>query len=546
MIYKSPLPDVDIPNSTVFEYVFGSIDASDMDRDALIDGETGKAIGYRALVSRIEAVAGALASRGVAPGDVVAVHAPNSPEFAVVLHAILLAGATATPVNVLYTAEDVAKQLAASGASYLFTASNHSAVALEAALRCGISGERTFAIGQMDGHLGVDDLVALDEPAPALSVNPRTHPAVLPFSSGTTGTPKGVVLTHRNLVANIAQSMPHYGLASNDVVLGLLPFFHVYGLTVLLNVSLKTRARVVTIARFDLENLLTACVTHRLTYLFIAPPVAVLLAKHPSVDKYDLSSVRVVLSGAAALDETLGRRVADRLDARVLQGYGMSELSPTSHVIPFARTDLALSSVGLPISNTENRLVDVSTGDDIAIPDHGMSAPGELLVRGPNVMQGYLNNPAATAETIDSDGFLHTGDIAAYDAQGAVHIVDRLKELIKYKGYQVPPAELEAVILAHPGVADVAVVGASNSEGEEVPKAFVVAQPDWTPNEDVIIDYVAERVSPHKKVRSVQFIDIIPKSASGKILRRELRTDDRNRNQQERRHSEAADLHRRP
>lgn len=524
MIHKSPHPDVDIPDVTIFEYVFGSISESDLDRTALVDGLTHAEIDYRTLIAQINSIAGALVARGVGPGDVVAVHAHNSPAFAAVFHGVLRAGATVTPVNVLYTAQDVAKQLTGSGATYLFTTSTQYAVAHEAANSIGLPDERLFVFEKVHGHLSFDDLVAMNEPVPDVQLNPATHPAVLPFSSGTTGAPKGVVLTHRNLVANIAQTIPQYELTAEDVVLGLLPFFHVYGLTVLLNVSLRVRSRVVTMIRFDLEQFLRTCAVHRLTYLFIAPPVAVLLAKHPSIDEYDLSSVRAVLSGAAPMDESLAHGVADRLGARVMQGYGMSELSPTSHVVPFSRPDIAISSVGLPIANSENMLIDITTGAPISVPEHGMSAWGELLVRGPNVMAGYLNNPEATAQILDFDGFLHTGDIAAFDSDGAVHIVDRLKELIKYKGYQVPPAELEAVILAHPGVADVAVTGALDKTGEEVPKAFVVRQPGAELNEEEIMRFVATRVSPHKKVRMVQFIDVIPKSTSGKVLRRELRS----------------------
>ena len=251
--------------------------------------------------------------------------------------------------------------------------------------------------------------------------------------------------------------------------------------------------------------------------------MAVALAKHPMIDQYDLSSVHTIFSGAAPLDEELGKAVAKRLNTRVRQGYGMSELSPVSHAIPFDRDDMPLSSVGQPLANTENKLVDPGTLEEIELPTEGLSKPGELWVKGPNVMAGYLNNPSATAETLDSDGYLHTGDIAVADHEGVVYIVDRLKELIKYKGYQVPPAELEALLLTHEEIADAAVIGVLDDEGEEIPKAFVVRQQGATIDEEGIIAFVAERVSPHKKVRRVEFIDIVPKSAAGKILRKDLR-----------------------
>jgi len=316
---------------------------------------------------------------------------------------------------------------------------------------------------------------------------------------------------------------PRVGIDSDDAVLALLPFFHIYGLTVLLNIALKLRARLVTMPKFDLAEFLRIIQDQKLTYLFIAPPVALALAKHPLIDQYDLSSVHTVFSGAAPLDEELGKAVATRLNTRVRQGYGMSELSPVSHAIPFDRDDIPLSSVGLPLANTVNKLVDPATEAEIDLPTEGLSEPGELWVKGPNVMAGYLNNPTATAETLDDDGFLHTGDIAVVDSEGVVYIVDRLKELIKYKGYQVPPAELEALLLTHPDIADAAVIGVHDEDGEEVPKAFVVLQDNASLDEAAVMAFVSERVSPHKKVRKVEFIATVPKSAAGKILRKDLR-----------------------
>ncbi|MGE0219519.1 AMP-binding protein, partial [Mycolicibacterium sp.] len=282
----------------------------------------------------------------------------------------------------------------------------------------------------------------------------------------------------------------------------------------------------------DLEAFLGNIAEHKCTIAFIAPPVAVALAKHPLVDSYDLSSLNVVMSGAAPLDAELGHAVAERLGCKVVQGYGMSELSPVSHITPFdgGRVDMhheaPLSSVGWTVSNAASKIIDPETGDEINPPAEGLSPTGELWFKGPNVMAGYLNNEQATRATIDEDGWLHTGDLAQVDAHGCVYIVDRLKELIKYKGYQVPPAELEALLLTHPGIADAAVIGVHDDEGEEVPKAFVVRQPGddgAALTEEAVIEFVAGQVAPYKKVRQVEFIDAIPKSASGKILRKDLR-----------------------
>ncbi|MFD4368651.1 4-coumarate--CoA ligase family protein [Rhodococcus sp. NPDC058521] len=523
MSFKSPYPDVEIPNLSVYEFLFGKIEDSDLAKIAFVDGGSGAETSYRALIAQIDGVAGALAARGVEVGDVVALHAPNSPAFGSVFHGILRAGATATTINALYTAEDIAKQLTDSKAKFIFTVSPLLQQAKDAAAKVGIATENVVVLDGAEGRPSLKDLLEQGAPAPDVSIDPATHLGVLPYSSGTTGRPKGVMLTHRNLVANVCQINPRMGITSDDNLLAVLPFFHIYGMTVLLNAALANRATLVTMPKFDLVEFLGNVAEKKCTYVFIAPPVAVALAKHPLVDQYDMSSIHTIFSGAAPLDAELGGAVARRLDCRVLQGYGMSEMSPVSHAIPFGRDDIALDSVGFTIANMECKLVDPATEQEIEIPAEGVSEPGELWCKGPNVMVGYLGNEQATAETLNSDGYLRTGDIAVVDAGGVVTIVDRLKELIKYKGYQVPPAELEALLLTHPQIADAAVIGVRDEDGEEVPKAFVVRQEGADLTEDDIMAFVAERVSPHKKVRKVQFIDTVPKSAAGKILRKDLR-----------------------
>lgn len=525
MSFRSPFPDVDIPALSVYDFLFGSIEEADLDRPALIDGPTGAVTDYRTLIAQVDGIAGALAARGIGVGDVVGLLSPNVPAFAAVFHGILRSGATATTINALYTAADIVKQLEDSGAKALLTVSPLLPQAAEAAAAVGIPADLLIVLDGAEGHPSLRDLLAEGAHAPDVSFDPATHLAVLPYSSGTTGRPKGVMLTHRNLVANVCQINPRMGIGRDDRVLAVLPFFHIYGMTVLLNAALSKRATLVTMPKFDLVEFLTLISERKCTYIFIAPPVAVALAKHPLVDQYDLSSIHTVFSGAAPLDKVLGGAVAARLGCNVRQGYGMSEMSPVSHAIPFYDNDTELDSVGFTVPNMECKIVDPATGEEVEYPTgDGVSEPGELWCKGPNIMAGYLGNDAATAETLDADGYLHTGDIATVDAHGAVRIVDRLKELIKYKGYQVPPAELEALLLTHPQIADAAVIGVSDEDGEEVPKAFVVRQPDSSLTEDEVIGFVAERVSPYKKVRQVQFIDIVPKSAAGKILRKDLRT----------------------
>ena len=541
MSFSSPFPEVDIPTASVYDYLFAGLSDPDdphLDRVALVDAKSGRETTYREMVARIDAFAGALAARGVGGGDVVGLRAPNSSAFAVAFHGILRAGATATTINALFTAKDIAKQLTDSKAKTLITVSPLLAQAKEAAVLAGLSDEDLIVLdgpgrdgsGDGAGHPNAADIHASGTAAPQVHFAPSSHLAALPYSSGTTGNPKGVMLTHRNLVANVAQIRPLHGMVADDVVLAVLPFFHIYGMTVLLNAAVHARAKLVIMPSFDLGEFLGNIAEHKCTIAFIAPPVAVALAKHPLVDDHDLSSLKVVMSGAAPLDADLGHAVAKRLDCKVVQGYGMSELSPVSHITPFdggrvnMHEDAPLSSVGWTVSNAASKLVDPETRREIQVPDEGVSDTGELWFKGPNVMAGYLNNEAATKETIDEDGWLHTGDLARVDARGLVYIVDRLKELIKYKGYQVPPAELEAVLLSHPDIADAAVVGAPDADGEEVPKAFVVTQAGAQLTESEVMEFVAGHVAPYKKVRQVAFIDAIPKSASGKILRKDLRT----------------------
>jgi acyl-CoA synthetase (AMP-forming)/AMP-acid ligase II len=520
---RSTFPDVEIPNLSIYDFLFGSLQETDLDANALVDGTTGAATTYGEMVTQVNAIAGALAARGVDSTTTVGLLCPNSPAFAVVFHGLLRLGAIVTTINSLYTADEIANQLKDAGATWLITVSPLLAGAEVAAKSVGLDAEHLIVLDGAEGHPSMRDLFAQQATPPEVSFDPATHIAVLPYSSGTTGHPKGVMLTHRNLVANVAQSFGTIGIEHGEVVLAVLPFYHIYGLTVLLNFALKTRSSLVTMPRFDLPEFLRIIQDQKCTWVFIAPPIAVALAKHPLVDQYDLSSIKAVFSGAAPLDANLAGAVAKRIETTVRQGYGMTELSPVSHVIPLDRDDISLDNIGLVLPNMESKLVDPETGNEIPIPDTGMSAPGELMCKGPNVMVGYLGNEEATRATLEPDGWLHTGDIATVDANGIYKIVDRLKELIKYKGYQVAPAVLEAVLLTHPKIADAAVIGVLDEDGQEIPKAFVVIQAGEELTDDEVMQYVTSKVAPHEKVRRVEFIELIPKSTAGKILRKDLR-----------------------
>ncbi|MEZ0578928.1 AMP-binding protein [Nocardioides sp. MH1] len=523
MPFKSPFADVEIPDVSVYDFLFAGLTDDELGRPAVFDSLTASETSYGDLRDRIDAFAGALAARGVRAGDVVALHCPNTTAFVIAFHGILRAGATATTINSLYTPPEIANQLRDSGAIRYVTVSPLLPGALAGCAEVGLPADKVIVLDGADGHESLTDLLSEGNAAPDVTIDPDTHLAVLPYSSGTTGKAKGVMLTHRNLVSNVLQSMSAIAEEPDDVVMAVLPFFHIYGMNVIMSVTLKQRAKLVTMPRFELDDFLRLIHEQRVTFLYIAPPMAVALAKHPAVDDIDTASVRAVLSGAAPLDEALGEAVKKRLGCGMLQGYGMTELSPVSHALPLDRDDLSIGSVGLAVANVEFKVVDPATGEEIHEVPGGRTSPGELWIKGPNVMVGYLGNDEATRETIDADGYLHTGDIVEVGPDGEVYVVDRLKELIKYKGYQVPPAELEAVLLTHPDIADAAVVPHPDEEAGEVPHAFIVLQSGASLTAEEVMAYTAEKVAPHKKVRVVDFIPVIPKSASGKILRKDLK-----------------------
>ncbi len=484
------------------------------DKPALIEGPTGRTITYAEFAQRVEALAGALHARGIGRGDVVAIYMPNLPEYAVIFQGVLRANATNTTANPLYTETELGHQLSDSGAKMIFTIAPFLDTARAAAEHAGV-GE-IIVVGEAEGDdATLADLLAEGASAPEIDIDPATDLAVLPYSSGTTGLPKGVMLTHRNLIANVLQIDEEFKITGDDVLIGVLPFFHIYGQTVIMNLGLRNGATVVTMPRFDLDQFLSLIAEHGVTLANVVPPIALALAKHPAVDEADLSSLRLIMSGAAPLGAELSDAVATRLDVPTIQGYGMTETSPVTHISPLEPERIKGGSIGLPVPGTEVRVVDPETGEE--------GTRGELLIRGPQVMAGYLNNEEATRHTIDEDGWLHTGDVAEIDEDGYYAIVDRLKELIKYKGFQVPPAELEAILITHPAIADCAVIGVPDEEAGELPKAFVVVSGEVS--DDEIKAYVAEKVSPQKKIRLIERIDEIPKSAAGKILRRQLRYD---------------------
>jgi acyl-CoA synthetase (AMP-forming)/AMP-acid ligase II len=509
---RSPIPDVEIPDVPLTDFVLGRAGGLG-EKPALIDGPSDRRITYAQLAESVRTVAAGLAERGFGKGDVFAHYAPNLPEYAVAFHAVASVGGVSTTVNPLFTADELTVQLRHCGARLLVTVPDQLEKATAAAERAGV--EETFVYGEAEGATPFASLLqAVGEP-PEVAIDPPEDVVALPYSSGTTGLPKGVMLTHRNLVANICQTIAHQRLREDDRIIAVLPFFHIYGLVVLMNMPLYRGATIVTMPRFDLPEFLRVLQQYRITRAWVVPPIVLALAKQPLVDEFDLSSLEFMLSGAAPLSAELEVACGKRLGCRMLQGYGLTETSPTTHSVPDDLAGQMPGSIGPAVPNTDCRIVDVLTGEGAPAGE-----PGELCIRGPQVMKGYLNDPEATARTIDPEGWLHTGDVARADEQGSVRIVDRVKELIKYKGYQVAPAELEGLLLTHPAIADAAVIGLPDEQAGEVPKAFVVPSGTLTPEE--VSAFVAERVAPYKKIRAIEFIDEIPKTPSGKVLRRVL------------------------
>ena len=482
----------------------------------MIDAPSGRTISYAQLADSVRAAAAGLADRGFRKDDVFAHYAPNRPEYAIAFHAVATIGGVNTTANPLLTADELERQLCDCGASLLVTVPDRLEDAKIAADAAGV--KEIFVYGEAAGATPFESLLQSSGQPPDVAIDPANDLIALPYSSGTTGLPKGVMLTHRNLVANLCQDT--YDRESEDDwkeerIIAVLPFFHIYGLVSIMNLPLYLGGAVVTMPRFDLAEFLRVIQDYRITRAYVVPPIVLALAKHPLVDQFDVSSLQFMLSGAAPLSAELEIACGKRLGCRMQQGYGLTETSPTTNFVTDDLAGQVPGSIGPLVPNTECRIVDVVSGEDAAAGE-----PGELLIRGPQVMKGYLNKPQATAQAIDPDGWLHTGDIARMDNDGSLRIVDRIKELIKYKGYQIAPAELEALLLTHPAITDAAVIPLPDEEAGEVPKAFVVTNGSISHVE--VSQFVADHVAPYKKLRAVEIIDEIPKAPSGKILRRVL------------------------
>jgi acyl-CoA synthetase (AMP-forming)/AMP-acid ligase II/NAD(P)-dependent dehydrogenase (short-subunit alcohol dehydrogenase family) len=497
-----------IPEMTAPEFVLGQARARGVKR-ALVEADTGRELGYAELAAAVEQAGRWLASQGVLPGDVLALAAPNSIDLVVAWYAASWAGATITMVNPISSASEIVRQLRQTGASWLITTAllfeeKLGLVAQESAIA------ETFIVGDWGGGDTRESAVP--------PVRSPSDVACLAPSSGTTGLPKNVMLTHRNLVASLCQRRLVNRVTEDDVVLATLPLSHIFGLLGTMHLTLTQGATMVILPRFDPGSFLAAVEDYGVTRAAVVPPMVLALLNSERLDSFDPSSLRVLESSGAPLPPELARACARRLGCRVKQGFGMTECG-TTHAVPDDGPDIP-ESIGPALPGVECRVVDPETNAD-ARPGE----PGELLVRSPSVTPGYLGDPEATAAAIDAGGWLHTGDIVTVNGDGWFFVAGRIKELIKYKGYQVAPAELEQVLLAHPAVADAAVVRSPDSSAGEVPKAFVVTKAPVSPAE--LTAWVADRVAPYKRLRGVEFTSQIPKSPAGKILRRQLADHER-------------------
>jgi acyl-CoA synthetase (AMP-forming)/AMP-acid ligase II len=509
MSYRSPYPDITVPNVTLTEQVFEHA-VTKPDAIAMADGLTGRTITYGALIEQIRRTAAGLSARGIKKGDVVSLWSPNVPEWPVVFFAVIRLGAIVHTSNPVSTPDELAYQLTDGNVKMLFTVNALSDKAKQAIAET----QRPIELFTIDDTPGIPSLasLAIDQDPPAVSIDPANDLCVLPYSSGTTGLPKGVMLTHRNLVAQLNQ-IDAIESVQTPALLGVLPFFHIYGMVILVMHGLMRGSTIVTMPKFDFEPFLKVLQDWPIVTAHIVPPIVVGLGKHPAVDNYKFPHLKYLFSGAAPLGPELTDAVEKRLNVKIRQGYGMTEASPATHYT-VAGTERS-GTAGRLMPSIEMRMIDPETGKDVP-----SGQAGEVWVRGPNVMRGYLNNPEATARTVDADGWLHTGDIGIADDEGYLTVVDRLKELIKVKGFQVAPAELESLLLKHPKIADVAVIPVADEQSGEVPKAIVVMREPLTA-EDVMA-FLEPKVAHYKRVRHVAFVDAIPKSPSGKILRRVL------------------------
>ncbi|XP_017890150.1 luciferin 4-monooxygenase [Ceratina calcarata] len=493
---------------------------------AQIDAYTRKTHTFKDILDISQRLAIALDKEGLRKDDRVAICSENNLEFSIVVCAAFYLGVTVCPLNPLYTERELKHALSISKPKYIFASVIGAKTVQNVAPQLDWLSKLIMLTESKDNKLSSINSLISDITIPdnfkACSVDVNNHVAVISCSSGTTGLPKGVMLTDKNFLAviqNIGAAQPH-NMCANVTCLALLPFFHAYSFSMIL-ARLVFGNKNVILSRFDEKMFLRSIEKYKIENITLVPPLMVFLAKHPIVDKYDLSSIKEVWCGAAPLSEDIAKMVAKRLNIPTIkQGYGLTETTLAVLKSPIGSTKYG--SVGKLVPGVSAKVIPIDEGE--SNKPLGPNCVGELCFKGNVIMKGYCDNEEATTACIDKDGWFHSGDIGYYDEEGYFYVVDRMKELIKYKGYQVPPAELEAILLTCPGIQDAAVVGQPHEEAGELPTAFVVKQEDSTLTAEDVANFVNERVSSHKRLRGgIKFVKDIPKTASGKILRRTLR-----------------------
>ena len=505
---------IDYPEIPLFKFLTDTAERYP-DRPAFCTSED--SITFSELDDRTNRLASALARFGLKHGGRGIVFLPNGIEYVIGYYGILKAGGSVVPVNPTYKKDELRHVVTDSKAVAVICNKETYPVVKEIREETGI---RTIILTDSeDIQETISFKTIFNEyppTAPEVKIDPREDVAAIEYTGGTTGFPKGAMLTHYNLAANAIQNATFLGWTQNDVIVGLLPFYHSWGACTCVNSPIYAGAKVVTMPRYDADTLLESIEKDKVTLLHGAASLYTMLINSPLMGKYDLSSLRYVKAGAMPIPPDIKEKWENETGVKMILAYGLSEASPETHTSPPDR--IKPGTIGIPIMDTDARIVDEETGTRELPPGQ----IGELVLRGPQVMKGYLNRPEENASTL-REGWLHTGDLAMMDEEGYFYIVDRKKEIIKYKGYTIAPAEVEAALYEHPAVRECAVVGVPDDIAGELPKAFIVPKDGSTCSEDELIEFCKARLSPYKRIRLVEFIDEIPKTQVGKILRRLLR-----------------------